>query len=436
MEKTNRNLRNLVIYQIYVRNYSINGSFQAIIDDLERIKALGVDIIYLLPIHPIGELNRKGSLGSPYSIQDYRAINPELGTINDFRRLIDEVHEQKMKLMIDIVFNHTSKDSRLLKEHPEWFFKNEQGEFSSRVGEWWDVTDFDFSVGKELWDELTNTLIVYADMGVDGFRADVASLIPLDFWKYARKTVSKDYRNVIWLSESVQGNFVKKTRDMGYECSSEAEMYQVFDMSYDYDVYPLFEAYLNKQRPFKNYLEAIARQEETYPDNYVKVKYLENHDLRRIADYMDNDLDKILNWTGFIFFQKGTTMLYNGQEFTSDVRLSLFEKEPIVKHTDISSFIMKLTKIKKRKVFASGVYQVNFPELDGVAYNTFEDDKEKIIGIFNVESIEGRMKVDLEDGKYRNYLTGKTFFVKEGMITLTNDPIIIHIHKNKRNHST
>ncbi len=429
MEKTNPNLRNLVIYQIYVRNYSTQGSFQAIIDDLDRIKTLGVDIIYLLPIHPIGELDRKGSLGSPYSIQDYRAINPELGTIDNFRRLIDEIHEQKMMLMIDIVFNHTSKDSRVLKEHPEWFYKNDQGEFYSRVGDWSDVADCDFGSGKELWDELTNTLVVYADMGVDGFRADVASLVPLDFWKYARKIVSKDYRNIIWLSESVHGSFVKAIRDSGYECSSESEMFQVFDMVYDYDVEPLFIAYLEKKRPFKDYLEAIARQDEIYPGNYVKLKNIENHDTRRIADYLNNDLDKILNWTGFSFFQKGATMIYNGQEFTSDVRLSLFEKTQIVKHKDISQFIMKLTKIKKRKVFASGVYQVHFPEIDGVAYNTFEDDKEKIIGIFNVGSMEGKIKIDLEDGKYRNYLTGKTFYIKDGSLTLSNDPLVIRNNK-------
>ena len=122
-------------------------------------------------------------------------------------------------------------------------------------------------------------------------------------------------------------------------------------------------------------------------------------------------------------------MIYNGQEFTSDVRLSLFEKTQIVKHKDISQFIMKLTKIKKRKVFASGVYQVHFPEIDGVAYNTFEDDKEKIIGIFNVGSMEGKIKIDLEDGKYRNYLTGKTFYIKDGSLTLSNDPLVIRNNK-------
>ncbi len=429
MEKTNPNLRNLVIYQIYVRNYSTKGTFQAIIDDLDRIKTLGVDMIYLLPIHPIGELNRKGSLGCPYSIQDYRAINPKLGTIDDFRRLIDAVHEEQLKLMIDIVFNHTSRDSRLLKEHPEWMYKNNKGEFSSRVEEWSDVADFDFSSGRELWDELTNTLMIYADMGVDGFRADVASLVPLDFWKYARKTIAKDYRNIIWLSESVHGSFVKEIRDSGYDCSSECEMFQVFDMAYDYDVAPLFIAYLEKKLPLKVYLEAIAKQEEIYPGNYVKLKNIENHDTRRIADYLKNDLDKILNWTGFCCFQKGAMMIYNGQEFASDVRLSLFEKAQIVKRSDISSFIMKLTKIKKRKVFASGIYKVNFPEIDGVAYNTFEDDKEKIVGIFNVGAMTGKIKIDLKDGKYRNYLTGKTFTIKEGLLTLSNDPLVIHIKK-------
>ena len=108
---TSKSLRNLLIYQVYVRNYSEEGTFKSLEDDLERIKELGVDYIYILPIHPIGKKNRKGSLGSPYSIKDYYGINPELGTLDDFKSLIHRVHELDMKLMMDIVFNHTSYDS-------------------------------------------------------------------------------------------------------------------------------------------------------------------------------------------------------------------------------------------------------------------------------------------------------------------------------------
>lgn len=429
MEKTKPSLRNLVIYQVYVRDYSEAGTFKALSEDLDRIAALGVDFVYLLPIHPIGEANRKGTLGCPYSIRDYRAINPELGTIDDFRRLVDAVHEHKLKLMIDIVFNHTARDSRLLKEHPEWFHTNEKGEYVSRVADWWDVCDFDYTKDKALWEELSNTLAVYADIGVDGFRMDVASLVPLDFWNAARKTISKDYRDIIWLSESVHGPFCKYMRDRGFECASEGEIFQVFDLAYDYDVYPYLEAHLSGKGTLRAYLESLARQDEIYPKNYVKLKYLENHDTMRIAERLHGDLDKIYNWMGFLFFQKGATMLYNGQEFVARKKLSLFEKETIDRHKDISGFIRKLTSIKKRRAFAEGIYQIHFPEIDGVAHITYEDDKTLFVGLFNLALAEGEVNTGLKDGTYRNYLNGKTLKVRKGLVRLTKEPLILHIAK-------
>lgn len=429
MKKTKISLRNLVIYQVYVRNHTQEGTFNALVKDLDRIKDLGVNVVYLLPIHPIGQKNKKGSLGCPYSIQDYNLINPELGTLEDFKNLISEVHNRKMKIMMDEVFNHTSRDSRLLIEHPEYFYKNPEGEFANRVGEWWDVTDFDYTKDKGLWVELANTLKYYTSLGVDGFRMDVASLVPLDFWAYARKQVSKINNNVIWLSESVHGSFTRYIRNQGFECASESEIYQVFDMAYDYDAYPYMEAYLKGDKPLKEYLFALERQEEIYPKNYIKMKNLENHDCIRIAKYVNNDIDKVLNWTGFVFFQKGATMLYAGEEFVSLKTPDLFEKDVFDKNQDISDFISKLIKLKKRKVFASGIYTVHIPEIDGVAYQTFENNLENLVGIFNVGLVEGFIKVDLPDGTYTNRLTSKKVKVINGEIKLSKDPIVLQIKK-------
>lgn len=428
MKKTKVDLRNLVIYQVYVRNHTEEGTFKALINDLDRIQALGVDMVYLLPVHPIGVKNRKGTLGSPYSIQDYNLINPELGTLEDFQELINEVHARKMKIMIDEVLNHTSRDSRLLKEHPEYFYKNEKGEFANRVGEWWDVTDLDYS-NKGLWKEISDSLVRYAEMGIDGYRMDVASLVPLDFWAYARKKVAKVNPKMIWLSESVHGSFARYIRNIGFDCASESEIYQVFDMAYDYDVYPDLEAYIRKEEPLKYYLKALERQEEIYPANYVKIKYLENHDCKRIASYLDNDYDKVLNYTGFIAFQKGAFFLYGGEEYMALKQPSLFDKDVIDKNTDISEFIKKLTKMKKRKVFSSGKYDIHFPEVDGVAYQTFENEKEKYIGIFNLGQVEGKIKVDLNDGVYPNKLHSARVKVENGEMELKKHPVVIALRK-------
>jgi cyclomaltodextrinase len=429
MEKTSIILRNKLLYQVFVRNHTPEGTFRALIGDLDRIRALGTDIVYLLPIHPIGKKNRKGSIGSPYSIFDYREINSDLGTKEDFQALIEAIHGRKMKLMIDVVYNHTSRDSRLLKTHPEWFYKNENGVFANRVGEWWDVTDFDFHADKALWTELADTLKSYAEMGVDGFRCDVASLVPLKFWAYARKIVSQANKQVIWLSESVHGGFIKYIRDSGFGAASEAEIFQVFDMAYDYDTQPYFEGYLKGKRPLRDYLESVARQEEIYPANYVKMKNLENHDIDRIAGMVHGDKEKILNWTALAFLQKGAVMLYAGEEFCAEKRPDLFEKDVFERKDDISAFIAQLAHIKKRPVFADGIWKINIPEVDGVACNTVENQKEKWIGIFNVGLADGEIPVDLPDGKHINRLTGKAIWITQGKMPLVHDPVLLKITK-------
>ena len=147
---TSKDLRKLFFYQVFIRNHTKSGTFNEFVNDLDRIKNLGVDVVYLLPIHEIGIKNKKGDLGCPYSIKDYRSINHEYGTLDDFSNLVMETHKRGMKLMIDVVFNHTSYDSVLLEEHPEYFYKKD-GEFANRVGDWWDITDLDYTVSKDLW---------------------------------------------------------------------------------------------------------------------------------------------------------------------------------------------------------------------------------------------------------------------------------------------
>ncbi len=429
MKQTPLRYRNLLIYQVFVRNHTAEGTFQALITDLDRIRSLGVDIVYLLPIHPIGLKNRKGTMGSPYSIRDYRAIDPDLGTMGDFLALLDAVHQRGMKLMMDIVFNHTSRDSRLLETHPEWFYRDASGGFANRVGEWWDITDFDYTKDHGLWTELAGILADYAAMGVDGFRCDVASLIPLDFWKMARRTVAKVRKNVIWLSESVHGGFVKYIRDRGFAAASEAEIFSVFDMAYEYDIQPYFDDFLKGIRPLRPYLEALARQEEIYPANYVKMANLENHDFPRIAEYVGGDLPKIRNWTAFAFMQKAAVMLYAGEEFASDRRPNLFEKDPWVRKDDLSSLIRVLARIHKRKVFTSGIWKFHLPAVDGVAFQEVENDAEKWIGIFNVGQVSGELEIALSDGTYRNVLTGRSVTVRNQAVVLGPDPILIRINK-------
>ena len=154
---TRLNLRNEIIYCIYVRNHTPEGTFAAIIPDLQRIRGLGADIIWFMPIHPIGETKRKGVEGSPYAIKDYRAVNPAYGTMDDFKELAAAIHDLGMKVMIDVVYNHTSPDSRLVEQHSEWFYRRPNGEMGNKVGEWYDIVDLDYS-HSDLWDYQIETL--------------------------------------------------------------------------------------------------------------------------------------------------------------------------------------------------------------------------------------------------------------------------------------
>ena len=203
--------RNLNIYSIFLRNFSKKGTFNAVHSELDRIKHLGTDVIWFLPFYPIGELNRKGSVGSPYAIKDFRSIDPAIGTLDDFKLLVQEIHKREMKVMIDIVFNHTAPDSILVQEHPEWFYKKPDGSMGNRVGDWTDIVDLDYS-NDELWAYQIETLVQWAKI-VDGFRCDVAPLIPIEFWKEARERVNAMKPDFIWLSETVEPHFIEHLRE-------------------------------------------------------------------------------------------------------------------------------------------------------------------------------------------------------------------------------
>ena len=227
-KNTEISLRNKVIYSVYVRNHTNDGTFNAVAEDLDRIKSLGTDIIWFMPIHPIGVKNKKGSLGCPYANKDYRTTNPEYGTMDDFKSLVEKIHAKGMKCIIDVVYNHTSPDSNLSVEHPEFFYRKPDGNFGNKVGDWSDIIDLDYS-NKELWRYQIDSLVMWARI-VDGFRCDVASFVPVEFWKQAREAVSKVNPDCIWLAESVHSSFNVFSRKSGIYTASDYELFDAFDM--------------------------------------------------------------------------------------------------------------------------------------------------------------------------------------------------------------
>ena len=423
---TSVNLRNQVMYSVFVRNYSKEGTFAALEKDLDRIKNLGVDIIWLMPIHPIGEKARKGTLGSPYANKDYREVNPEFGTRDDLESLVEAIHKRGMKCIIDVVYNHTSPDSVLAAEHPEWFYHKPDGSFGNRVGDWTDIIDLDYN-NKELWDYQIATLRKWAHL-VDGFRCDVASLVPLDFWKAARKAVAEVNPDCIWLAESVEYGFIQYLRANGVGALSDSEIFQAFDMCYDYDIFETFQAYVEGRGPLSDYIEALNRQEFIYPENYVKLHFLENHDRMR-AHYVIPDDGDLINWTAFLYFMKGCVLLYNGQEIGARNRISLFDRQTIDwsdlgTEKDISPLLARLAKIRRDPVFAKGTFSAEVSD-SGLVSAMMKGEDMTFVGVFALESRGGLVKVDLPDGDYENLIDGDIYQVTEGTLSCTGSPVII-----------
>ena len=423
---TPKNYRNQVMYQIFVRNFSKDGTFKAVIPKLDAIRDLGVDIVWFAPIHPIGEKARKGSLGSPYAIKDYRGINPEYGTIEDFKKTVDAIHKAGMKCIIDVVYNHTSPDSVLANEHPEWFFHKEDGSFGNRVGDWTDIIDLDYA-NKELWDYQIDTLKMWAEI-VDGFRCDVAPLVPLDFWKRARCEVEKVRPGCIWLSESIDPGFILTMRDLGLIAQSDCEMYEAFDILYDYDIYSNLTEYVSGTGTLLSYSNAINRQEYIYPDNYCKLRFLENHDQPR-ARFLFPKEKALKNATAFLYFQKGMTLIYAGQEYGVSHLPSLFDKDTVEwkskENIDLTDLMKRLYEIKQNPLFTNSTYRTKTYE-DNVLKAIYSRGGNKIIGIFSFKGEPGIIPINVADGKYENLIDHSTIEIMHGYVSLNGEAVIIN----------
>lgn len=422
--------RNQIMYSIFVRNYSPEGTFDGVRRDLERIKALGVDVIWLLPIHPIGEKNRKGTLGSPYAIRDYRAVNPEYGTLEDFQHLVESIHGLGMKCIIDVVYNHTSPDSWLAEHHPEWFYRKPDGSFGNQMGDWRDVIDLDYSQDG-LCDYQIETLKQWAAI-VDGFRCDVASLVPLDFWLRARKEVEQVHPGCLWLAESVEPSFVLDCRENGKTGLSDSEIFQAFDISYEYDIFNHFRDYLKGAAPLSRYAEAVNRQESTYPANYVKLRCLENHDNPRAAFIIPDEL-ALINWTAFLYFQKGMTLLYAGQETCARHCPSLFDKDTVQWDTgkDLSDFLTRLGKVKKHPALTNSRYEVRaLPR--NILLASHRSSGHRLLGLFSLRGERSLVPVGVPDGIYINLIDGSSVEVQAGALACTGEPIIFEIEQGSK----
>ena len=419
-EFTDRRLQGQLIYSIYVRAHTEEGTFLSIIPDLDRIRDLGADWIWFLPIHPIGVKGKKGSLGCPYANRDYRAVNPAYGSMEDFRTLCGEIRRRGMKVMIDVVYNHSSPDAVLLREHPEFYWRDGNGNVGNKIGDWADVIDLDYRQSG-LWDYQIESLKMWAQL-VDGFRCDVASFVPVAFWKRARAAVAEVNPDCVWLAESVHPSFGNYVRREGFPCARDTELFDVFDIEYHDDVWECFERFLEGEAALHEWTGLLNLQEALYPDNYNKLRFLENHDQPRIGARV-KDERALDNYTAMLFFLKGTTLLYAGQEFSCTHRPSLFEKEVFDRSgRDISACLRKLRLVKGR--LPDGAFLARADDGHAIAVMERFGPRDRCIGIFSLRGESAAVRLDVPDGEYANLAGNGRVLVENGQISCAGEPII------------
>ena len=421
----NKDLQQAVIYSVFVRNHTQEGTFRALVPDLPRIRALGVDIIWLMPIHPLGEKARKGSLGSPYANRDYRSVNPEYGTLEDFKDLVDAIHAQGMKCIIDVVYNHTAPDSVLWETHPEWFYRKPDGTPGNHVGDWTDIIDLDYAADRALWDYQIETLCFWALL-VDGFRCDVASLVPVRFWEQARAAVERVRPGCIWLAETIHREFGEEIRRRGLYAATDAEDYAAFDVEYAYDVQTAFDRWLEGTSPLSHYLDLLGFQENAYPCGFNKLRFLENHDVPRIASRLGRGLS-LENLTSFLYFLKGATLIYAGQEVASDHTITLFDRDPVIWETgcDLSPLISRLAQIKHEVLGCEDFFSSRADDIRDIAMLERVGNRGHALGIFSLRGEHAKVPVDAPDGIYANLIDGSTVEVQGGRLAADGRPIIM-----------
>jgi alpha-amylase len=325
--------KNMVLYEVNLRQYTDSGTLKAFEKHLPRLKALGIDVLWFMPVYPIGVENRKGGLGSYYSVKDYMNVNPEFGTLEDMKRVIDKAHELGMHVLLDWVPNHTSWDNPLTVEHPEWFVKDSAGKFTPPIGtNWTDVIQLDWTQ-KGLQDYMINAFKFWINLGADGFRVDHPHNTPAEFWERARAELVK-IKPVLMLAEHEDsGKFVDKG----------------FDMNYAWVMYHLMNAIAQGKDSARAMSKYFAGEWASYPNNVYRLMFLTNHDENSWAGTIDSLMGNAQRlFATLIFTAQGVPLIYSGQEACLNKKLKFFERDPIKWDTcALTKFYASLIKLKK-----------------------------------------------------------------------------------------
>ncbi len=300
------------IYEVNTRQYTAEGTFAAFGKHLPRLRDMGIGILWFMPVTPISKQNRKGSLGSYYACSRYVSVNPEFGNLDDFKELVRNAHAQGFKMLIDWVANHTGCDHEWTTQHPDFYKKNEEGQFYDAHG-WEDVIDLDFA-NKMLWETMVAAMRFWVDeCDIDGFRCDMAHLVPLDFWMYARTELDAS-KKLFWLAET-----------------EEAVYHSVFDATYGWELLHSMERLYQNKMSVLEFVDVLNKYETDFPPNALRLLFTSNHDGN---SHSGSEWERLGNGAKAFAvlcatWKNSFPLIYSGQELPNTKRLQFFEKDEI-----------------------------------------------------------------------------------------------------------
>jgi glycosidase len=384
------------IYEVNVRQYTKEGTFNAFAEHLPRLRDMGVKILWFMPITPISEKDRLGTLGSYYSIKNYVEVNPEFGNLEDFKILVEKAHKLKFKVIVDYVANHTGNDHHWIVEHPDYYCLDNEGNPIHPHG-WTDVSQLNYD-NADLRNAMINVLKFWVEeCNIDGYRCDMAHLVPLDFWIEAKNQLSL-HSNLFWLAE----------------CEV-PEYHKVFDATYTWRWMHASEEFYQDRMNLQSLVTVLYKSVTEFPCNAFRTYFTSNHDENSWngTEY-EKYGDAALLFAVFSCTWNGIPMLYSGQELPNKKRLKFFEKDEIEWTGDfeLQSFYKILLSLKSsNKSLRAGDPEVltkivSHPDDHEIFSYLRKHDEDQVLIVLNCCNISKDFEVKAVPGVFRNVFGG------------------------------
>jgi glycosidase len=399
--------KNANIYEVNIRQYTAEGTINAFRKHLPRLKEMAVDIIWIMPVQPIGEKNRKGTLGSYYSIKDYKAVNPEFGSMDDFKKMVDEAQKLGMRVLLDWVANHTAWDNVWTETNPEFYQQNEQGEFVI-PWDWSDVIALNYSNQKMRKSMISAMEFWLTQTGIDGFRCDMAGMVPVDFWNQARKAL-----------ETIKPLFM-----LAEDEEVIALLDYAFDMNFTWEMHHLMNAVAKGEKVAAEIWEKYLSYKERFPVDAYRMYFTSNHDENSHSGTAVERMGKGAKAFALLtYLLPGMPLIYSGQETGTDKRLEFFEKDEIDwTSIPLEDFYKTLNLLKKENKalwcgnFGGSMVDFNDGQNDSIFAVKREKEGMCVAALLNLsnQAQEFTVKNKLLEGAYNDVFQNEDVFPGPG----------------------